>query len=41
MTSLYGINSLLGKERRRYRSKGRIYNYLGMLEAKWTGQADK
>ena len=41
MTSLYGINSLLGKERRRYRSKGRIYHYVGMLEAKWTGQADK
>jgi hypothetical protein len=41
MTSLYGINSLLAKERGRYRSKGRIYHYLGMLEAKWTGQADK
>jgi hypothetical protein len=22
-------------------SEGRIYNYLGMLEAKWNGQADK
>jgi len=34
-TSLqYGINSLAAEERRRYRSKGRIYHYLGMLEAK-------
>lgn len=33
----YGINSLIGKERRRYRSKGRVYHYLGMLEAKWKG----
>jgi GT2 family glycosyltransferase len=41
MTSLYGINCLFSGERRRYRSKGRIYHYLGMLEAKWNGQADK
>ncbi len=41
MTTLYGINCLFSKDRRRYRSKGRIYHYLGMLEAKWNGQADK
>ncbi|HXL08873.1 MAG TPA: glycosyltransferase family 2 protein [Candidatus Bathyarchaeia archaeon] len=41
MTALYGINCVFSKERRRYRSKGRIYHYLGMLEAKWNGQADK
>ena len=41
MTTLYGINCLFSRERRRYRSKGRIYHYLGMLEAKWNGQADK
>jgi hypothetical protein len=33
----YGIDSLIAKERRRYRSKGRVYHYLGMLEAKWNG----
>ena len=37
----YGIDSLGGKERRRYRSKGRIYHYLGMLEAKWNGRANR
>jgi glucosyl-dolichyl phosphate glucuronosyltransferase len=41
MTTLYGINCLFSRERRRYRSKGRIYHYLGMLEAKWNSQADK
>src|SRR5262245_39231190 len=41
MTTLYGINCLCSRERRRYRSKGRIYHYLGMLEDKWNGQADK
>jgi glucosyl-dolichyl phosphate glucuronosyltransferase len=41
MTALYGFNCVFSKERRRYRSKGRIYHYLGMLEAKWNGQADK
>lgn len=41
MTALYGINCLFSRERRRYRSKGRIYHYLGMLEEKWNGQADK
>ena len=29
----YALYTLLGKERRRYRSKGRIYHYLGMLDA--------
>jgi hypothetical protein len=41
MTTLYGINCLFSREQRRYRSKGRIYHYLGMLEAKWNSQADK
>lgn len=41
MTTLYGINCLFSRERRRYRSKGRIYHYLGMLEAKWNDQAGK
>jgi len=41
MTTLYGINCVFSGERRRYRSKGRIYHYLGMLEDKWHGQADK
>lgn len=30
----YGLYTLLGRERNRYRSKGRIYHYLGMIEAK-------
>ncbi len=30
----YGFYTLFGKERSRYRSKGRIYHYLGMLEAR-------
>jgi GT2 family glycosyltransferase len=30
----YGYFTLLGKERDRYRSKGRIYHYLGMVDAK-------
>jgi GT2 family glycosyltransferase len=30
----YGFYSLFGGERRRYRSKGRVYHYLGMLESK-------
>ena len=33
-TVQYGIDSLIAQERRRYRTKGRIYHYLGMLEAK-------
>ena len=30
----YAFYALLGKQRSRYRSKGRIYHYLGMLEAR-------
>ena len=30
----YGYFTLFGKERDRYRSKGRIYHYLGMMDAK-------
>jgi GT2 family glycosyltransferase len=30
----YGYYTATGKERHRYRSKGRIYHYLGMMEAK-------
>lgn len=30
----YAYYTLIGQERQRYRSKGRIYHYLGMLEAK-------
>ena len=30
----YGYHSLFGHERNRYRSKGRIYHYLGMIEAR-------
>jgi glycosyltransferase involved in cell wall biosynthesis len=37
-TLQYGIDSLVAQERRRYRSKGRIYHYLGMLEAKLNGR---
>ncbi len=33
--------SIVGRERRMYRSKGRIYHYLGMLEEKWNGHAKK
>ena len=33
----FGFYSLAGEERNLYRSKGRIYHYLGMLEAKWNG----
>jgi GT2 family glycosyltransferase len=43
----YGYYSLCGKERDRYRSKGRIYHYQGMMEAKYrykdgrpTGESD-
>ncbi len=32
--SQYGYYSLVGKERDLYRSKGRIYHYLGMMDAK-------
>jgi len=34
----YGFYALFGKERSRYRSKGRIYHYLGMLEARRQAQ---
>jgi glycosyltransferase involved in cell wall biosynthesis len=30
----YGLYSLIGKERKKYRNKGRLYHYLGMLEIK-------
>jgi GT2 family glycosyltransferase len=30
----YIYYTLIGKERKRYRSKGRIYHYLGMIDAK-------
>lgn len=33
----YAFHSIIGRERARYRSKGRIYHYLGMLETKWNG----
>jgi GT2 family glycosyltransferase len=32
--ALYLYYTVLGKERNRYRSKGRIYHYLGMIDAK-------
>jgi len=41
VSAQYGVYSISGSERDQYRSKGRIYHYLGMLEAKWNGQADK
>jgi GT2 family glycosyltransferase len=34
VSAQYGIYSIFGGERKRYRSKGRIYHYLGMLESK-------
>jgi len=33
-TTRYFFYTLIGKERKRYRSKGRIYHYLGMMSAK-------
>lgn len=30
----YGLHSLTGSERKKYRGKGRVYHYLGMLEIK-------
>jgi len=41
MSVQYVIDSLVAKERRRYRSKGRVYHYLGMLEAKLNGRIDE
>jgi glycosyltransferase involved in cell wall biosynthesis len=38
--ALYLYYTLLGKERDRYRSKGRIYHYLGMIDAKHNYNAD-
>jgi GT2 family glycosyltransferase len=32
----YAVYSLTGQERKRYRNKGRMHHYWGMLEAKWT-----
>jgi glycosyltransferase involved in cell wall biosynthesis len=32
--ALYAYHAVAGNERKRFRSKGRIYHYLGMLEAK-------
>jgi GT2 family glycosyltransferase len=37
----YGYFTLLGKERHRYRSKGRVYHYLGMIDAKRKCAAEK
>ena len=37
VTSQYVFYTLIGKERNRYRSKGRIYHYLGMIDAKRNG----
>jgi GT2 family glycosyltransferase len=37
----YGYHTVRGQERYRYRSKGRIYHYLGMMEAKRKGAAVK
>jgi GT2 family glycosyltransferase len=37
----YGYHTVRGQERYRYRSKGRIYHYLGMMEAKRKSAAVK
>lgn len=37
----YGYHTVCGQERYRYRSKGRIYHYLGMMEAKRKSTAVK
>ena len=34
VSAQYGFHSIFGGERKLYRSKGRIYHYLGMLESK-------
>jgi glycosyltransferase involved in cell wall biosynthesis len=36
----YAYHAVAGNERKRFRSKGRIYHYLGMLEAKRTRSRD-
>ncbi len=37
----YGYYAILGKERHRYRSKGRVYHYLGMIQAKKNHAVEK
>lgn len=37
VSAQYWLYSMTGKERKKYRSKGRIYHYLGMLENKFYG----
>ncbi|MGH7855283.1 MAG: glycosyltransferase family 2 protein [Candidatus Binatia bacterium] len=37
----YGYYTVIGKERPRYRSKGRIYHYLGMINAKQNAVGEK
>jgi len=34
VTAQFAFHSLTGTERKKYRNKGRIYHYLGMLEFK-------
>ena len=41
VSAQYGFYSLFGSERNRYRSKGRVYHYLGMLESKRNGREEK
>jgi GT2 family glycosyltransferase len=41
VSAQYGFYSIFGGERNRYRSKGRIYHYLGMLESKRKGRERK
>jgi len=41
VSAQYGFYSIFGGERKRYRSKGRIYHYLGMLESKRKGRDGK
>jgi len=41
VSAQYAYRSVVGRERTRYRSKGRIYHYLGMLEAKRNGRANE
>jgi glycosyltransferase involved in cell wall biosynthesis len=41
VSAQYGFYSIFGGERNRYRSKGRIYHYLGMLESKRKGREGK
>jgi glucosyl-dolichyl phosphate glucuronosyltransferase len=41
VSAQYCFYSIFGGDRNRYRSKGRIYHYLGMLESKWKGREGK